>query len=463
MPTKKLLSVRSLKKYFPIKKEGLFGKTGRFVRANESVSLDIYEGETLGLVGESGCGKSTFGRVLLRLYDKTAGSIRYYGRTLAELSPDYVERTFRTAVADIAAYRQSASHTPRARALFFENTVSLLGGLASLDDCREGVTLSYRKYRADVEAAICRARLSALGEGDEEFSEAQARLFSAEERAASLACELEALRGVYRGNDIFREYEARRDLGIDLSRLTPREMRFLRKDLQIVFQDPYSSLNPRMTVGAILREGILTHGLYQRSSRALEDYLHELVDRCGLQPYMLSRYPHQFSGGQRQRIAIARALAVKPRFIVCDECVSALDVSIGAQIVNLLDELKRENRLTYLFISHDLSVVRHISDRVGVMYLGSLVELAPTDALFRAPLHPYTAALLSAIPTTDPDDRRERILLSGSIPSPVDPPSGCKFHTRCDRACERCRRETPPLVEVSDGHFVACHRVTPIG
>ena len=235
-------------------------------------------------------------------------------------------------------------------------------------------------------------------------------------------------------------------------------MRVLRKDLQIIFQDPYSSLNPRMTIGQIIEEGLVTHKFFKHGSPQMKEYILEIMRKCGLQDYMIHRYPHQFSGGQRQRICIARALAVNPRFVVCDECVSALDVSIQSQIINLLEELKEKEKLTYLFISHDLSVVRYISDRIGVMYLGNIVEFGDAATIFDDPRHPYTIALLSSIPTTDMASlQKERIILEGNIPSPVRPPEGCKFHTRCYMACDKCKKVPPPVVEVGEGHYVACH------
>ncbi|MDD5865998.1 MAG: ABC transporter ATP-binding protein, partial [bacterium] len=216
--------------------------------------------------------------------------------------------------------------------------------------------------------------------------------------------------------------------------------------------------NPRMTVGQIIEEGLITHKFFKPGSPKMKEYVFKVMQSCGLQNYMYNRYPHQFSGGQRQRICIARALAVRPKFVVCDECVSALDVSIQSQIINLLQDLKEQEKLTYLFISHNLSVVRYVSDRIGVMYLGNMVEVAPTDDIFSDPRHPYTIALLSSIPTTDPDSlSKERILLEGNIPSPIKPPSGCKFHTRCYMACDKCKRVPPPLTEVAPGHYVACH------
>ena len=320
---KVLIHLDDVKMHFPVKKKSLFNRKEITVKAVDGVSVDIFEGETLGLVGESGCGKSTLGRVILQLYRQTAGTVTFDGK--------------------------------------------------------------------------------------------------------------------------------------DLSKVKGEEMRHLRKDMQIVFQDPYSSLNPRLTVGNLISEALVAHGIYKKRTQELEDYTLDIMDRCGLQNYMLHRYAHQFSGGQRQRIGIARALALKPRFIVCDEAVSALDVSIQSQIINLLIDLKEQEHLTYLFISHDLSAVKFISDRVGVMYLGNLVELADSDMIFAEPLHPYTEALLEAIPTTEEASNKELQVLEGDIPSPVNPPSGCKFHTRCKYATDKCRNECPAWREHRPGHYVACH------
>lgn len=323
---KVLLTIKDVKQYFPVKKTKLREKQ-RYVRANDGISLEIYEGETLGLVGESGCGKSTFGRTLLQLYPQTHGDVIYHKD----------------------------------------------------------------------------------------------------------------------GKDI------------DLKKLSKEEMRVLRKDLQLIFQDPYSSLNPRMTVGQIIGEGLVSHSIFKKGDPAMQEYIFQVMENCGLANYMFGRYPHQFSGGQRQRIGIARSLALNPAFVVCDEAVSALDVSIQSQILNLLSELKEKQNLTYLFITHDLSVVKYISDRIGVMYLGNMVELAPTEELFANTLHPYTEALLSAIPVVDEEDKRERILLEGDIPSPVNPPSGCKFHTRCRYCQQKCKEEVPQWTNVGNDHYVACH------
>ncbi len=244
--------------------------------------------------------------------------------------------------------------------------------------------------------------------------------------------------------------------GVNLAALPASELRRLRKELQIVFQDPYSSLDPRMTVGQLVEEGVATHGYYKRGSAEMKEYIREVMEKCGLRAELLHRYPHQFSGGQRQRICIARALSVKPKFVVCDECVSALDVSIQSQILNLLTHLKEKEGLTYLFISHDLSVVRYISDRIGVMYLGKIVEWGNAEEVFENPAHPYTRALISAIPG---QAGREKILLSGNIPSAVSPPSGCPFHTRCFMAREVCQRVPAPVKSLGNGHFAACHFV----
>lgn len=315
-----ILEVRDLKKYFPIK-AGVFSKQKGEVKAVDGISFKIKRGTTMGLVGESGCGKSTAGRTILRLIEKTSGDV------------------------------------------------------------------------------------------------------------------------IFNGKDVFG--------------LSKNEVRELRTKMQIIFQDPYSSLSPRLPVGEIIGEAVKEHDLVPKDQ--YEDYLDKVMISCGLQPYHKDRYPHEFSGGQRQRICIARSLAVNPEFVVCDEPVSALDVSVQAQIINLLKDLQEERNLTYLFISHDLSVVEHISDTVGVMYLGGLVEYGNTEDIFRNPLHPYTQALLSAVPVPDPDVKMNRVILEGSIPSPANPPKGCKFHTRCAHCMEICKTVVPEMKEIEEGHFVACH------
>ncbi len=320
-----LLVVENLKKHFPIKRGILISKQVGAVKAVDGISFNIKKGETLGMVGESGCGKSTTGRLILRLLEATEGKV------------------------------------------FFE--------------------------------------------------------------------------------------------GKDVLAMSSSEMRALRREMQIVFQNPYASLDPRMTVGDSIAEPIKIHKTH--TGPGVGKRVRELLDTVGLRPVYADRYPHEFSGGQRQRIGIARALAVNPKFIIADEPVSALDVSVQAQVLNLLNDLQKEFGLTYLFIAHNLSTVKHISDRVAVMYLGSMVELSDSDELYDNPLHPYTKALLSAIPVTDPTVKIDRILLQGDIPSPVNPPSGCKFHTRCfmmnDKIKDKCKNVIPKFQDVGAGHFVACH------
>ena len=319
-----LVEVRNLKKHFPTG-DGMFGAGGDTIKAVDDVSFTIRHGETFGLVGESGCGKSTTGRCMLRLIEPTSGEVWFDGQ--------------------------------------------------------------------------------------------------------------------------------------DLLSLDSKELRGLRREMQIIFQDPYSSLNPRMQVGEIIAEPLVIHRVGNRNKR--RDRVAELLGLVGLKSEHADRYPHEFSGGQRQRIGIARALALNPKFIVCDEPVSALDVSVQAQVVNLLQDLQERLGLTYLFISHGLSVVEHISTRVGIMYLGKLVEVASSEEIFHNPLHPYTKALLSAIPVPDPDAHRERLPLTGEIPTAISPPSGCRFRTRCPMTEPRCAENEPQLVEVSPGHFVACIVVAP--
>ncbi len=495
--TKKLLSITNLKKYFPIAKSNIFQKEQLYVRANEDITLDIFEGETLGIVGESGCGKSTLGRVLLQLYEQTAGTTVYYGMPRSAIAPGYVLDTLKNVDKYVARLKKAKEHADAMtakvesageNATFFDHqnknladaeyetalahVAKILGGFL-VKDTKKGASLLYKKSQLEDSAAKIAEKIGDLKleldlageENHAKKAKLEASIAKLEaERAGELA-EIEKLdtaiaseKKQYESDPEFQKYEAMLDDGIDLARLKYNEMRRLRKDLQIVFQDPYSSLNPRMTVGQIIEEGLVAHKMYKHGSPAMKEHILSVMRACGLQDYMLHRYPHQFSGGQRQRISIARALAVGPKFVVCDECVSALDVSIQSQIINLLQDLKEKQHLTYMFISHDLSVVRYISDRICVMYLGNIVELGDAATIFDDPRHPYTVALLSSIPTTDIESlKKERILLEGNIPSPIKPPDGCKFHTRCYMACDKCRRVPPPLTEVEPGHFVACH------
>ncbi len=348
-----LLDVQDLKMYFPVTAGLLLKRKVADIKAVDGISFAVREGETLGLVGESGCGKSTTGRAILQLYRPTAGNVY--------MSP------------------------PR-----YTSHIGVDENGADVDD--------------------------------------------------------DATPDVAQGGPV------------DLTELSGRNLRAYRRQMQMIFQDPYASLNPRMSVGSIVSEPMVIHGL-QKGRR--KERVRELLETVGLNPYFASRYPHEFSGGQRQRIGIARALAVEPAFIVCDEPVSALDVSIQAQIINLLEDLQADFGLTYLFIAHDLSVVRHISHRIAVMYLGKIVELAQSDQLYENPLHPYTQALISAVPIPDPalERRRERLILTGDVPNPIAPPPGCNFHTRCPIAIDICREEDPDWREVVEDHFVRCHRV----
>ena len=502
---KLLLQISNLKQYFPVGKNA-------FVKANDGISIDIYEGETFGLVGESGCGKSTLGRSILQLYKQTDGRTMYFGRPIDELAPRYAYDTFRTlrnrrkameeAAAKFEAFRADyETKTEEERyALHGELTrlqkeandamldvTTLIGGLFAAPDLSEVEQLYLKEYAVSKELnkAHTRRRDLALDVADAEYllkkaeqagkstaslasklekaqgklSQCDADIAAIQTRIDAIVAEIEVLRQKYQSEPRFAEFDAQKSDGIDLARLTYSEMRSLRSDLQMIFQDPYSSLNARMTVGQIIGEGMFAHKFFRKNDDRMKDEILRVMEECGLQPYFLHRYPHQFSGGQRQRIGIARSLALKPRFVVCDEAVSALDVSIQAQIINLLQDLKEKQKLTYLFITHDLSVVKYISDRIGVMYLGNMVETAPSDDLFAHPLHPYTEALLNAIPTTDDGEGKGPEILEGDIPSPVNPPKGCKFHTRCKYCTAVCEQVVPAMEEVRPGHFVACHHI----
>lgn len=517
---KVLIRIQNLKQYFPLKKKGLY------VKANDGISLDIYEGETFGLVGESGCGKSTLGRVILQLYRQTDGRTMYYGRKLDSMVPKYVQDTvsnaehLRAHVKELTAKRDAAvekyeavkarqdalpeekkgelneetfaamnerEHAEKALKEAFLGLTELIGGFYAVEDLSEfkrdylaaysiaqeivkideavsELEMNERDLAGQIEDAQKEGKNTSSLEAkkarvDAKLAENASHRASRQQALDQAHAVLDQLRARYADDPEFQKYEAFRDDGINLSRLTYSEIRHLRKDLQLIFQDPYSSLNARMTVGQIIGEGLLAHNMFKSNNERMQKYVMQTMEDCGLAPYMIHRYPHQFSGGQRQRIGIARSLAVKPKFVVCDEAVSALDVSIQSQIINLLQDLKEKENLTYMFISHDLSVVKYISDRIGVMYLGNIVELADKKEIFENPRHPYTEALLSAIPTTDVDQKKELVLLEGDIPSPINPPKGCKFHTRCRYCTEICTAVTPEPQEVSPGHFVACHHM----
>ena len=362
----------------------------------------------------------------------------------------------------------------------FYDIASIFGGFITVEDCQhiQDAFKSARDHSAELRKLLDERRvnenkladakynLEKKGKGQKKIDSVNAKIEEidgkiAEQRAglAEAQAEIDKIRAGYKDDPNFQKYEVYRDDGIDLARLTKEEMRSFRSELQLIFQDPYSSLNPRMTVGQIIGEGMLAHKYFSKNSPRMQDRILEIMQMCGLAPYFIHRFPHQFSGGQRQRIGIARALSTNPKFVICDEAVSALDVSIQSQIINLLQDLKEKNNLTYLFITHDLSVVKYISDRIGVMYLGNMVELSDSQELFDHPMHPYTEALLSAIPTTNVDDNRELVVLEGDIPSPVKPPKGCKFHTRCKYCTEICKNITPEFRELRPNHFVACHHV----
>jgi peptide/nickel transport system ATP-binding protein len=486
-----LIRVENLTHYFPLKKRSIFQKEQLYVRANEGINMEIYKGETFGLVGESGCGKSTLGRVILQLYRQTAGTVLYYGRTLEEFKPKYVKRTIKNLAKIVARYKQLAAELGdkfeekakedkhvRKAVQRYADAVRIAGGLVLADD----LNLVTRVLLEEFDAAALHVDLAdqladltlkrdtlAAKEGmteidkrdltrfDEEIASLKEKLAPAEAALNEKRAALEELRAKYANLEGFQQLEEQLDEGIDLAQLTNGEMRVLRRELQVIFQDPYSSLNPRLTVGQLISEALTAHNIFKRGSEILEKYVLELMEKCGLQHYMIHRYPHQFSGGQRQRIGIARALSVMPKFVVCDEAVSALDVSIQSQIINLLIDLKEQEDLTYLFISHDLSTVKFISDRIAVMYLGAMVELASSDVIFKDPLHPYTEALLEAIPTTEDESKKQLVTIEGDIPSPIFPPSGCKFHTRCKYATDKCKTIVPEWRELKPGHFVACH------
>lgn len=459
-----LFRIQNLKQYFPVQK---VGKEVQYVKANDDISLDIYKGETIGLVGESGCGKSTFGRTLLQLYKQTDGRTIYYGRTRWEVNPKYVYKLINGFAShknklkelkaeiekDTSAYEALAEGNEKGEALNKLREAEKQYKLLYKDLAQIAGALIYHDNESEVKSLLSKEQelnhkiFLAKKDGKEDSA--------SESELKNVEAKLDSLREEVKGHAEYEKAEGYRDAGVNLAELEYEEMRHLRKDMQLIFQDPYSSLNPRMTVGQIISEGLVAHDIYKQKDKALQDYVVKVMQDCGLAHYFIHRYPHQFSGGQRQRIGIARSVALKPDFIVCDEAVSALDVSIQSQIINLLIDLKERENLTYLFISHDLSVIKYISDKVGVMYLGNIVEFADSKELYSRPVHPYTEALLGAIPTTD--SKKEIQILEGDIPSPINPPKGCKFHTRCKYATEECKTVVPVFEEVRPGHFVACH------
>lgn len=502
-----LIEVKKLKKFFPLKKNTFFEKQQIYVRAVEDVTLTIYKGEVFGLVGESGCGKSTLGRVILQLYNPTSGSVAYHGSLFPDMELHYIVKE----IEKLPKYQENAINAYQKSLVIDQEILHVEAQLKEYDEVSRSVSIdeddeqSVDKKREAMVKKIAKLKASSkyqkkhasrmLREGsrivgqlilEKDLDEIVRLLLKASEKVEHLKDILAGLDGKYpthftqelvnifdkvnahRGKNVMAitertldpayqaKLEKNRETGVMLPLLHKEEMRELRRKLQIIFQDPYSSLDSRMTIGQIIGEAVVEHGLFPKGSQELEDYVLDTMSKCGLDHYMLHRFPHQFSGGQRQRVGIARTLALKPEFVVCDEAVSALDVSIQSQIINLLMELKEKEDLTYLFISHDLSVIKHISDRIGVMYLGNMVELGPADEIYTNPLHPYTKALLSAIPTTD-EVQPERILLEGDIPSNIFPPSGCKFRTRCPLAREKCARDVPEYREITKGHFVACH------
>lgn len=469
-----LISIQHLQKYFPIKKHSVFQRHQDYVKANKDISIDIKVGETLGIVGESGCGKSTLGRTIIQLQEQTGGSTMYYGDTIENLMPAYVKKVYQnlgktskdydvdfaqleklkldTSLAGVDVYRlQKIAFDEK-----FGNTLRLGGGLLVHDDLALISNVLLRRYESGSKLAKT-LRDSAFEMERYELSNQKntkaletAKVLNKESEVQKTAFqeiekELSAIKDTLRAHPKFDYYEQFRDRGIDLSSLTKKEMNTLRGDLQIIFQDPYSSLNPRMTVGDIIGEGLLNHGLFtSKKSEGYTSYIEEIMEQCGLDKSFISRYPHQFSGGQRQRIGIARAVALNPKFIVCDEAVSALDVSIQSQVINLLQDLKEKQNLTYLFITHDLGVVRFISDRIGVMYFGNLVELAPAEKIFLNPQHPYTKRLLAAIPSLDDADFKAHLDLTVA-----DDRFTFKF--------EDTGEADKDWFEIEPGHFVACH------
>ncbi len=491
--TNLILEVKNLQKHFPIEKSFL-GKTLSTLKAVDNVSFKLEKGKTIGVVGESGCGKTTLGRTVLQLYDTTGGKSLYYGHTLYDFMPNYYINDLKSlsANADKLASIVNTLEALKCEELNEYNELLSLNLSFTLNDYNEGLNklndllkrinkkeneVLYSKVSSAVKnisslinvlnnASCCSGALI-LGDASKAMSllidlvraKHGYSKYTENEGLANriniLNNELEELKNNIEKCNLFNDLESRIETGLDLARLTKKELRSLRTEIQLIFQDPYSSLPPRMTVGAILSEAVMVHGIVPKDK--VKEHIHDIMEKCGLQPQYYDRYPHEFSGGQRQRICIARALAVNPKLVICDEPVSALDVSIQAQIINLLKDLQRELGLTYMFISHDLSVVKYITDSIVVMYLGNMMEIGDTDDIFNNPLHPYTKALFSAVPNPDPDNKMERIMLEGDIPSAANPPKGCKFHTRCKECMSVCQLYAPKHIEYENNHVVACH------
>ena len=475
---KVLLKVTDLKQWFPLKKTKLFQKEQEYVRANDGITLNIYEGETVGLVGESGCGKSTFGRTLLQIYKQTEGKTMYYGRTLTDMAPLYVDETIKNIssgkkkIAELEAKAEAlkaeyekmedsaekfqkqaeCENIQKKCNMEFLNLVQIIGGFYSLDDTKEAEQLLLEKFKvARVISGLNEENQMEGVDKTKEIAEKKVELEKAEKK-------LEELRSKYKNDEAFTKYEAYRDNGVDLARLKTQEMRFLRKDMQMIFQDPSGSLDPRKSVKELIGEPLKIY----KACKNRDEYdarIAEIMETVGLDERYAESFSHELDGGRRQRIGIGRALAMDPEFIICDEPVSALDVSIQAQILNLLMDLQDEKKLTYVFITHDLSVVKHISHEIMVMYLGQCVEYAETEDLFKNPLHPYTKGLLDAVPI--PSLKAKKLsteVMRGELTSPVDPAPGCRFAARCPYATDACRGRDIPLKEVEPGHFVSCTR-----
>ena len=400
---KVLLKVTDLKQWFPLKKTKLFQKEQEYVRANDGITLNIYEGETVGLVGESGCGKSTFGRTLLQIYKQTEGKTMYYGRTLTDMAPLYVDETIKNIssgkkkIAELEAKAEAlkaeyekmedsaekfqkqaeCENIQKKCNMEFLNLVQIIGGFYSLDDTKEAEQLLLEKFKvARVISGLNEENQMEGVDKTKEIAEKKVELEKAEKK-------LEELRSKYKNDEAFTKYESYRDNGVDLARLKTQEMRFLRKDMQMIFQDPYSSLNPRMTVGQIIGEGLLAHGIFKKNDEKMQAYVMEVMEKCGLAPYMIHRYPHQFSGGQRQRIGIARALAVEPEVLLMDEPTSALDPISTSKIEDLAMELKKD--YTIVMVTHNMQQAVRVSDNTAFFLLGEVVEYNDTEKLFSIP------------------------------------------------------------------------------